>query len=351
MNRNKCELIRDLLPLVKDGTASEDTVRLVERHLAVCEQCRHDYEHFSELLPAAENFGGPAGFRLIRVRLRRHRIGIGIIIAAAVLWGAMFTIDCVRAAANHPPLFALHSKTTAQSGLTFRIDVTVTSRDHMKDLYSIDAIGEITEYYGLGYKVILSRYDNGERFSQVGPLFTRPKREYIDLKTQEELMDSIESYYNEEASFTEWKQTGDSTPLPEDTYITAVSVLGHERARDGTVTVYFFEKSVKVDEKNPVILDRDFFDEIDFTLWIYQLQPDGYSYMSGGSSMVIVQENTYAPYEERVMAEIPKKFQQRALAFAGSEAERELTVQTMKRYNQYAMMLMYEQNAAQLENS
>ncbi len=46
-----------------------------------------------------------------------------------------------------------------------------------------------------------------------------------------------------------------------------------------------------------------------------------------------------------------KKFQQRALAFAGSEAERELTVQTMKRYNQYAMMLMYEQNAAQLENS
>ncbi len=32
MNRNKCELIRDLLPLVKDGTASEDTVRLVERH-------------------------------------------------------------------------------------------------------------------------------------------------------------------------------------------------------------------------------------------------------------------------------------------------------------------------------
>ncbi len=29
MNRNKCELIRDLLPLVKDGTASEDTVRLV----------------------------------------------------------------------------------------------------------------------------------------------------------------------------------------------------------------------------------------------------------------------------------------------------------------------------------
>ena len=56
-------------------------------------------------------------------------------------------------------------------------------------------------------------------------------------------------------------------------------------------------------------------------------------------------------YADRVAKEIPKKFQKRALSFAGSAAERELSVQTMKRYNQYVMMLMYEQNAAQLENS
>ena len=136
MKRNKCELIRDLIPLVKDETACADTVRLVERHLAVCEQCRHDYEHFSQVLPAAEHLYDMAGYRFIRKRIRRHRIALISIVAVIVLWGAMFTIDYVRAVANHPPLFALHSKTTAQSGLSFSTDVTVSSRDQWDNLYS-----------------------------------------------------------------------------------------------------------------------------------------------------------------------------------------------------------------------
>ena len=36
----RCEIIRDLLPVYIDGLASEETAKLVEDHLAQCEQCR-----------------------------------------------------------------------------------------------------------------------------------------------------------------------------------------------------------------------------------------------------------------------------------------------------------------------
>ena len=36
----RCEIIRDLLPVYIDGLASEETAKLVEEHLAQCEQCR-----------------------------------------------------------------------------------------------------------------------------------------------------------------------------------------------------------------------------------------------------------------------------------------------------------------------
>ena len=39
MNEISCDLCMDLLPLVKDGVASEDSVKAVEAHIASCESC------------------------------------------------------------------------------------------------------------------------------------------------------------------------------------------------------------------------------------------------------------------------------------------------------------------------
>ena len=41
--KEKCEIIRDLLPLVQDGVASEASCRLVREHLETCEECRSAY--------------------------------------------------------------------------------------------------------------------------------------------------------------------------------------------------------------------------------------------------------------------------------------------------------------------
>lgn len=39
MNNISCNIIRDLLPSYTDGIASDDSVKLVEEHLAECTEC------------------------------------------------------------------------------------------------------------------------------------------------------------------------------------------------------------------------------------------------------------------------------------------------------------------------
>lgn len=45
MNKITCDICMDLLPLVKDGIASEDSVRAVKEHVTECESCRKLYEN------------------------------------------------------------------------------------------------------------------------------------------------------------------------------------------------------------------------------------------------------------------------------------------------------------------
>ena len=40
MNELSCDMCMDLIPLVKDGVASDDSVKAVQAHIAACETCR-----------------------------------------------------------------------------------------------------------------------------------------------------------------------------------------------------------------------------------------------------------------------------------------------------------------------
>lgn len=40
MNEISCDLCMDLIPLVRDGVASQDSVQAVQKHIAACEDCR-----------------------------------------------------------------------------------------------------------------------------------------------------------------------------------------------------------------------------------------------------------------------------------------------------------------------
>jgi len=44
MNKITCDMCMDLIPLVKDGIASEDSKQAVEAHLETCEACKKRYD-------------------------------------------------------------------------------------------------------------------------------------------------------------------------------------------------------------------------------------------------------------------------------------------------------------------
>ena len=56
MNKINCNIIGDLLPLYVDGAVSEDTKKLVEEHLAECEECKKAAEEMGKelVLPVHE---------------------------------------------------------------------------------------------------------------------------------------------------------------------------------------------------------------------------------------------------------------------------------------------------------
>ena len=44
MNEISCDMCMDLMPLVNDGVASDDSRKAVQQHISKCEQCRYFYE-------------------------------------------------------------------------------------------------------------------------------------------------------------------------------------------------------------------------------------------------------------------------------------------------------------------
>ena len=54
MSKINCEICMDLIPLVQDGVASQDSCQAVQEHLEECESCRRIY-HGEEIPPADSN--------------------------------------------------------------------------------------------------------------------------------------------------------------------------------------------------------------------------------------------------------------------------------------------------------
>ncbi|HBB29187.1 MAG TPA: hypothetical protein DC000_08070 [Clostridiales bacterium] len=49
MNKISCDVCMDLMPLVKDCVASEESIKLVEKHIKECECCRNEYDNVTAI--------------------------------------------------------------------------------------------------------------------------------------------------------------------------------------------------------------------------------------------------------------------------------------------------------------
>ena len=100
MKKNDCNVVRDLMPLVLDRVASDESRALVEEHMGSCEECRKQYEEMKADMPEETRAEYEAEQRDImealkvtranqRKRKRRHLILIFAVVLAAVMAGGM----------------------------------------------------------------------------------------------------------------------------------------------------------------------------------------------------------------------------------------------------------------------
>lgn len=78
MNEISCSVCMDLMPLVRDGVAGEDSCRAVQEHLAHCSDCRAVYESV-----APEN----TGERVLEQTMKRIKIMWNLIAGGFLLLG------------------------------------------------------------------------------------------------------------------------------------------------------------------------------------------------------------------------------------------------------------------------
>ena len=83
MNKITCDICMDLIPLVKDGIASEDSRAAVEEHIRECPDCAAAY---GDPVPAPQKEN--LALRKIRSRIR---IGLSMLLMFGILFGINLT--------------------------------------------------------------------------------------------------------------------------------------------------------------------------------------------------------------------------------------------------------------------
>lgn len=84
MNKISCNVCIDLMPLVKDGVASEDSHLLVDEHIKTCDNCRNLYDNLNTEIPVMneENV-------VSKIKRQLFIIAIGIVVIGAMLGVAL----------------------------------------------------------------------------------------------------------------------------------------------------------------------------------------------------------------------------------------------------------------------
>lgn len=90
---NKCNVARDLMPLVIDGVASEESQQYVDEHIAECTECALTYGAMRVELPRANQEKERAEMEKAAKKLRRKRIlrgAIAAVVAISIFIGGAF---------------------------------------------------------------------------------------------------------------------------------------------------------------------------------------------------------------------------------------------------------------------
>ena len=97
-----CHVILDLLPLYHDGVCSEDSKKIVEQHLAECEECREFYENLLESdaieedsFHASEELRKASFLKNIQHKFVRRQILVGLLSVFLLLVTGGFVVTAL----------------------------------------------------------------------------------------------------------------------------------------------------------------------------------------------------------------------------------------------------------------
>ena len=99
---SECDIIRDLIPLYRDGIASTSSRDRVHKHLKSCPECRKYYKAYAkspanaapgELIVTVKNSGGFAELSKRIRRRRRYMLAGGFLFLLGVLFAYIRMLD------------------------------------------------------------------------------------------------------------------------------------------------------------------------------------------------------------------------------------------------------------------
>lgn len=89
---NKCDMIKDLLPLYADDVCSEESRKAVEEHINSCPDCKAELEKLRKNVSVSPQKNGEV-LKRIKRRLRIEKLVVGIISALVLLAGILGTLE------------------------------------------------------------------------------------------------------------------------------------------------------------------------------------------------------------------------------------------------------------------
>lgn len=140
-----CNIILDLIPLVKDHVASEDSIRLVSEHLKSCESCLLEFEN--DALPKETKIDDIKVISSIRKKLL-------FIASALLLAGASIGMILNNSvSSNFIPILIIILSILLAGILIFKYDLKGGNR--MNRFFMGKAIGTIIVFAALGIYLLL----------------------------------------------------------------------------------------------------------------------------------------------------------------------------------------------------
>ncbi|MEG2595597.1 MAG: zf-HC2 domain-containing protein [Ruthenibacterium sp.] len=81
-----CAVCRDLIPLVRDGVASEESSQIVHQHIAVCDDCKH-------FMSGAQTCAEPDDTRVIGRMKRKISLWLVGVVTCSLVFGVALTFS------------------------------------------------------------------------------------------------------------------------------------------------------------------------------------------------------------------------------------------------------------------